>query len=84
MKLLTSVALLALLGCQMPEPATPARRTATLYDGHGRMIKSWTGELSLEARGGLVWLRSLDGTAVVLGGTFIIEEEHGRTPSFAK
>lgn len=48
-------------------------RTVTLYDMNGKPIKSWKGRYKVEVNGGIARFIH-DGKAVIISGTYIIEE----------
>jgi hypothetical protein len=49
------------------------KRTITLYDGNGKPIKSWSGRVKVDAEGCTARF-IVDGKAVMISGTFVIEE----------
>lgn len=50
------------------------QRTVNFYDCNGKVIKSWTGDLNLEDKGGSIRFIA-DGKAVIVGGNFVVEEK---------
>ncbi len=49
------------------------KRTVTLYADNGTPIKSWNGRFKVDAGGGTARFLH-DGRAIIISGTFIIEE----------
>ena len=49
-------------------------RFATVYDGSGKMLRTWAGEMSVATKGSTAWLFLENGAMVVIGGTFVIED----------
>lgn len=50
------------------------KRTVTLYANNGQAIKSWKGRFKVEVSGGTARFLD-DGRAVMISGTYIIEED---------
>jgi hypothetical protein len=50
------------------------KRTITLYAADGKQIKSWSGRYKVDVQGGSARFLH-DGKAIIISGTFIIEEE---------
>lgn len=48
-------------------------RTITLYSNDGKPIKTWTGRVQVEIQGGAARF-ILGGKAVIIAGTYVIEE----------
>lgn len=49
-------------------------RTITLYGSDGTVIREWKTKAKVEDQGGTCWFLDKDGKAVLISGTFIIEE----------
>jgi hypothetical protein len=49
------------------------KRTVTLYDANGKPIKTWNGRFKIDVEGGAARF-IVDGKAVMISGTFVIEE----------
>lgn len=50
-------------------------REVRLYSANGNVIASWSGNLSVEDKGGSVRFVLPDGRAIMLSGTYVIEEK---------
>lgn len=50
------------------------KRTVTLYSSNGQPIKVWKGRFNIETREGTARFLQ-DGKAVIISGTYVIEEE---------
>ncbi len=50
------------------------KRTITLYSNDGKPIKKWKGRFKVEINGGSARF-IVDGRAVIISGTYIIEED---------
>ena len=50
------------------------KRTVTLYANNGQPIKTWKGRYKVEVSNGIARFMD-DGRAVMIAGTFVIEEE---------
>jgi hypothetical protein len=50
------------------------KRTVTLYDCNGKPIKTWTGRYKVEINGSVARFID-DGKAIIISGTFVIEEK---------
>lgn len=53
---------------------TGLERKITLYDANGKVIKEWSTQAQIEDRGGSVFF-VVNGKAVSIAGTYIIEEK---------
>lgn len=49
-------------------------RQIVLYDGNGRVLRSWHTRSRLEDKGGTCYFL-VDGKAVTVSGTFVVEEQ---------
>ncbi len=49
-------------------------RVVTLYNDHGGVIKTWKGDFKVEVLGSSARFLDEDGNAVIISGTFVIEE----------
>jgi hypothetical protein len=50
------------------------KRTVTLYSGNGQTIKTWKGRFKVETKDGVARFLH-DGKAIVISGTYVIEED---------
>jgi len=51
------------------------KRTVTLYSADGKPIKEWKGRFKVEVSGGAARFLDDNGKAVIISGTFVIEEK---------
>jgi hypothetical protein len=82
MMLLTAVLCLASAGCterqrqdisHFKSDLIGLNRTITLYSADGKPIKEWKGRFKVEVQGGTARFLH-DGKAVIISGTYVIEE----------
>jgi len=50
-------------------------RKITLFDTSGKELRSWTTKTKVEDRGGTLYFLNHDGKAVIVSGTFVVEEQ---------
>jgi hypothetical protein len=51
------------------------KRTITVYSADGTVIKEWKTQAKVEDQGGTCYFLDEDGKAIIISGTFIIEEK---------
>ncbi len=51
------------------------KRTVTLYNDNGQPIKTWKGRFKVEVSGSTARFIDDDGKAVIISGTYLIEEQ---------
>ena len=51
------------------------KRTVTLYDCNGRIIKQWKGRFKIEIQGAYISFIDDNGKEVKLSGTIVVQEE---------
>ena len=54
---------------------TGLNRNITLYSNNGEIIKEWNTKVKIEDKGGTVYFIDNNGKAVIISGTFIIQEK---------
>jgi uncharacterized lipoprotein YehR (DUF1307 family) len=59
----------------MQSSVTGLDRSITLYAADGSVIQQWQTNAKVEDQGGTCYFLDEDGKAVIISGTFIIEEE---------
>ncbi|NBP03530.1 MAG: hypothetical protein EBU90_26245 [Proteobacteria bacterium] len=51
------------------------KRSITLYDANGRVIRNWHTRSKVEDRGGSCYFIDNNDKAIIISGSFVIEEE---------
>jgi len=81
--MVAAMSLLSLTGCagcqnaikHMQSDISGLNRRITLYGADGTEIKTWETQAKVEDQGGTCYFLDDDGKAVIISGTFIIEEK---------
>lgn len=81
--LVAAVAILCTTGCagcsndlkHFQSQVYGLKRTITVYGADGTVIREWKTQAKVEDKGGTCYFLNSDGKAVIISGTFVIEED---------